>query len=187
MTYVPSRSGLNKKGNLGRTGHWRPEMAEQVYELCLLGYTNKQLAAFYGISLKVIEDWVTNNQDFVDARDRGRDQADAKVARALYERAIGYMDTIKFVVKDPSGAVLRTEETTKRVHGETGAALKWLAMRHRGLWTDTQKSEHTIRYSGEVDLNILQDKLGDKSQFTNEDLKAALKLSLDKFKTPGAN
>ena len=163
----------------GRPGHWKAEMADQVYELALLGYTNQQYADFYKISVKVIEDWVVNNNSFVEARNKGRDIADSKVARSLYERAIGYEYVEKFEARNADGNIIRTEETVKKVHGDTSAALKWLALRHREKWAVLQQSEHTIRYAGEVDVNILQEKLKDKSQYSNDDLKAALKLSLD--------
>ena len=165
----------------GRPGHWKAEMADQVYELALLGYTNQQFADFYKISVKVIEDWVVTNNSFVEARNRGRDQADAKVARSLYERAIGYEYVEKFEARNAEGEIIRTEETTKKVHGDTSAALKWLALRHREQWTATQHSEHTVRYAGEIDVNILQEKLRDKEQYSDADLKSALRLSLEQF------
>jgi len=86
------------------------------------------------------------------------------------------------VAKNKDGEIIRTEETTKKVHADTGAGLKWLALRQRDNWTHTQLSEHTIKYAGEIDVNILQEKLKDKTQYTNEDLKAALEISLGNFK-----
>ena len=97
-----------KPGHVGRTGYWRPEMKEQTFRLCLLGLTNDELAGFFGVNPTTIDYWSQHNKDFQEAQQAGRKDADSKVARALYQRAIGYNapDTYitvidKQVVKEP--------------------------------------------------------------------------------------
>ena len=173
-----------KTGGQGRPSHWKAEWGEMTFKLALLGYTNKQFAEFFKVSVKVIEDWVVNNRPFFENRNRGRDAADAKVAKSLYERALGYEYVETFTQYNPEGAVTRTEETKKKIHGDVNACLRWLAMRQRENWAQTAKSEHTVRYAGEVDLNVIQDKLKDQTQYSDADLEAALQFSIGKLKIP---
>ena len=157
-------------------------MSHQAFILSLLGATNQQLADFFHVRINVIESWLINNAEFSEARERGKTLADAKVAYALYKRACGYSYTDTLTITNREGMVIRTEVQTKHVPPDTQAALKWLALRDKDNWRDANRSEHTISYSGTIDITLLTEQLGDQNVFTDADLELALKLGLNQLK-----
>src|SRR5690242_9203224 len=86
---------LNKLGyyrpmsTMGRPTLYRPELCEQARNYCLLGATNNELAEFFGVCPSTIDNWIVRHADFEAAVKSGRAFADARVARGLYNRAIG--------------------------------------------------------------------------------------------------
>ena len=72
----------------GRPTDFRPDMCEQAHHYCLLGATNDELAQFLDVSPRTIDRWIAERTDFGDAVRSGRVAADARVARAMYGRAI---------------------------------------------------------------------------------------------------
>ena len=80
---------------IGRPTRFDPEMCEQAHNYCLLGATNDELAEFFGVSSSTIDRWIAERADFGDAVRSGRVAADARVARGLYARAIGYDRTFE--------------------------------------------------------------------------------------------
>ena len=168
----------------GRPSKYKKEMIEQVFEFSLLGLTNQAIADFFGITLTVYDSWMVYNEEFADARNRGRDAADAKVARSLYKKALGFSYDETYEQYNADGELIRTEITHKTVVPDTQACLKWLALRQRDKWADVSKSEHTVRYSGEVDLNVVSEQLRNRDEYTDEDLDLALKIGLQGLEFP---
>ena len=75
---------------MGRPSRYDPEMCEQAHNYCLLGATNDELAEFFHVSPSTVDRWIAKHADFGDAVRLGRIVADARVARGLYVRAVGY-------------------------------------------------------------------------------------------------
>ena len=80
---------------MGRPTRFHPAMCEEAHNYCLLGATNDQLADFFGVSPSTIDNWIAGRRDFEAAVKSGRVIADAKVARGLYVRAVGYDRTVE--------------------------------------------------------------------------------------------
>ena len=57
--------------------------------MCLLGATDLQLADFFGICEKTLNNWKGQDPEFLQSVKAGKVEADAAVAASLYERAIG--------------------------------------------------------------------------------------------------
>ena len=74
----------------GRPTDYRPEFDQQVYRLCLLGMTDKQLTLFFDVTETTINNWKKIHYSFLESLREGKMLADAKVAEALYLRATGY-------------------------------------------------------------------------------------------------
>ena len=74
----------------GRPSLYKPEFAEQAFELCLAGATNRDLADTFEVGHSTIDNWLQKHPEFAQAVKRGRALADGKVAHGLYSRAIGY-------------------------------------------------------------------------------------------------
>lgn len=113
---------------------------EQARKLCLLGYTDKELADFFNVCEDTIHEWKKVYPDFSESINKGKDVADGEVAQALYHRALGYShaeDDIKAI----NGEIVITK-TTKHYPPDTAAAFIWLKNRRSKKWKDKQIVEH---------------------------------------------
>ena len=82
----------------GRPTLYKPGYAEQAHAYCLLGATNAGLADVFEVAPRTIDYWIADIPEFANAVHEGRAVADARVARSLYERAVGYQHTIEQTV-----------------------------------------------------------------------------------------
>ena len=69
----------------GRPKSYRDEYGEQVFKLCLLGATDKELADFFDVCEKTINGWKKDYPEFLQSLKRGKLLADANVTRSLSE------------------------------------------------------------------------------------------------------
>jgi len=116
----------------GRPTLHRPEYNEQAHEHCLLGATNPELAALFEVSSRTIDSWIASIPEFGKAVRDGRAFADGRVARSLYERAIGFRLTVE-------RTVLHRGEERKLTNAvqyppDTQACIFWLRNRCRSRW-----------------------------------------------------
>ena len=74
----------------GRPTLYSPEFPEQAHNYCLLGATNEDLAGLFHVCPSTIDNWLARHEEFAAAVKSGRAEADARVARCLYDRAVGY-------------------------------------------------------------------------------------------------
>lgn len=124
--------GLLKRGR-GRPGIYDPDYhPELAFELSLLGYTNDQIAAGMDVHVSTFKDWRDQHPEFAAAVTDGKSRANAKIVRAMFERACGYShDAVKFFcTKD--GVVIR-EEYTEYYPPDTAAA-QFLLVNREGMY-----------------------------------------------------
>ena len=119
---------------MGRPTRYDPEMCEQAHNYCLLGATNDVLAEFFGVDPSTIDRWIARHADFGDAVKRGRVIADARVARSLYDRALGCERKVERMVV-VGGAVKRVTRTD-HYPPDVKACIFWLRHRRRETWGD---------------------------------------------------
>lgn len=123
---------------MGRPTKYVKEYDEQVYKLCLLGATDVQIADFFNIAPRTVDYWKHKYPDFLRSLKRGKIVADAKVAEALFNRAIGYEHPeTKFFCYE--GRVISVD-TVKHYPPDTGAACMWL--KNRAGWVDRKDRGH---------------------------------------------
>lgn len=134
----------------GRPTRYRKEFAEQVYKLCLLGATDEQLGDFFEVSVQTIHNWTEKHPEFLEARKKGKQIADANVAEALYHRALGYSHPEEKIFQYEGGVV--RAETVKQYPPDTAAAFIWL--KNRAGWRDKQDHEHTGEGGGPVEIAV---------------------------------
>lgn len=127
----------------GSPEKFKPEYCRIAYQMCLLGATDIQLADALGVCETTIGTWKKRLEEFADALKRGKFIADAKVAEALYHRAIGYQHPDE-EIKVVDGQVVRVP-TTKHYPPDTGAAMAWLKNRQPKQWRDKHELEITSR------------------------------------------
>ena len=126
----------------GRKTDYKEEYNIQAMKLCLLGATDEKLANFFNVSVTTINTWKEKHPQFLLSIREGKEEADANVANALYNRAIGFSHPHDHI-SNFQGDITITK-TTKHYPADTGAAFIWL--KNRSNWKDKQEVEH----SGEV-------------------------------------
>jgi hypothetical protein len=136
----------------GRPTKYRNEHAEQCYKLCLLGATDEDLADFFGVSVQTVHTWSERHPEFLEARKRGKDDADANVAERLYQRATGYTHPEEKIFQY-EGRPIRVE-TLKHYPPDTPAAIYWLNNRQRGRWSNRHLHEHTGKDGGPMEVTV---------------------------------
>jgi hypothetical protein len=142
---------IKEKKRRGKATLFKPEYTEQVEKLCRLGYTDKDLARFFKVSINTIDNWKTRYPDFFLALLKGKQEADANVAEALYRNAIGcdYYENqpvkLKRKIFDDTGKVIRTEEYVEVIHlkkhskPDTTSQIFHLKNRRPDLWRDSKQ------------------------------------------------
>ncbi len=130
----------------GRPTEYKAEYAEQAAKLCALGATDYELADFFGVDTRTIYRWKNVHEDFCQALIAGKENADARVERALYNRAVGYTFESEKVFQF-QGEIIRAD-TVEHVAADPSAAKLWLTNRRPADWRDKQEHEH----SGKLEL-----------------------------------
>jgi len=125
----------------GRPTSYKPEYTKQAYHLALLGATDVQMAAAFDITEKTLHNWRNTIPEFLQSTKKGKEIADANVARALYRRATGYKWKEQRLVKQGGEEVL--VDVVRKVPPDTAAICYWMNNRQKGLWSNVQKIEVT--------------------------------------------
>ena len=139
---------------IGRPTRFHPDMCEEAHNYCLLGATNDELADFFSVSPSTIDNWIAGHRDFESAVKSGRVVADAKVARGLYARAVGYERKVEREVI--LGGELKPVTSTVHYPSNVQACIFWLRNRRRRSWRDAPDDPST-----EVDDIALLDAAGE--------------------------
>ena len=128
---------------LGRPSKFKPEFVKQAEKLCTIGATDQEIADFFEVEVRTIYRWKNENDDFCHALKVGKDVADARVERSLYQRAIGYeQDEVKIFM--PSGADQPVYAPFKaKIAPDTTAGIFWLKNRKQAEWRDKHEVEHS--------------------------------------------
>ena len=117
----------------GRPILYRPEFCARAREIGRLGASNDQLAAVFGVAPRSIDNWIARIPEFAAAVDEGRAVVRGEMARKLYQRAVGYEETVERVVRLRGGAT--TTVTYTRHHlPETRACARYLYLRLPRDW-----------------------------------------------------
>lgn len=134
---------------------WTPQCVSMAYRYAILGATDRQIAEFLEISPDTVDLWKRTHPEFSNALRRGKAEADARQAESLYLCGMGY-EYEEDVVTVYKGTVhvTRVKKYAKR---NAWAAYKWLSLRQRQLWHDTQQVDinNTNINRFEVDLSGL--------------------------------
>ena len=135
-----------------------------AWSLALKGATDQELAEAFGVSKRTILRWKNEHPSFAEAHQRGKDVADAKVKKALYQRAIGYEviekeSTVDVDPKTGESKPVRVKTITKQIAPDTMAIMYWLNNRSKGEFAQRQE----VTLGGEVKTspmaNLTEDEL----------------------------
>lgn len=126
---------------MGRPTSFKPEYTDLAYKFTLLGATDVQMAEYFEVSEKTLNNWKQSHPEFLQSIKKGKDASDANVAKSLYHRAIGYTHPEEKIFCT-NGEVTRVD-TTKHYPPDTAAAFIWLKNRQPLLWRDQKQIEVT--------------------------------------------
>lgn len=121
----------------GRPTLYKQEYADLAFKFCLMGATNEKLAEFFDVAVSTVSLWMVEHEEFSDAIKKGRAEADAEVAHALYHRAKGYSHPAVKIFADPKTGVEKIVDYTEHYPPDTAAAFIWL--KNRAGWKDRQE------------------------------------------------
>lgn len=101
-----------------------------AWSLAIKGATDDEIALAFGISVRTLHRWKKDHESFMVALSTGKEQADAKVEKKLYERAIGYRYTEKESVievdADGNRKPLKVRTIEKECPPDVLAQMYWL-------------------------------------------------------------
>ena len=119
----------------GRPTKYKEAFNDQVFEMALLGLTDTQMATIIGVNQDTFNEWKKVYPSFSESLTQGKENADGKVAKAMYKRALGLTIVEEALTKDGQIVQLR-----KELPPDTPAAKHWLANRQRKLWANNGES-----------------------------------------------
>lgn len=136
---------------------FRQKFIDQARVLTQLGATDNELAEFFKTTQRTINRWKTEHVEFGNALRVGKHEADERVTRSLFQRAVGYtapetIISIEKVRNKKTGAVkavaLQTE-ILKHYPPDTTACIFWLKNRRPEEWREKFEHDHGLNLSRE--------------------------------------
>jgi hypothetical protein len=102
-----------------------------------LGATDRDLAFAFNVNISTIEKWRAKHPSFGGALKLGKKEADQRVERSLYQRAVGYnYDAVKIFM--PAGATKPIYAPyVEHVPPDVTAGIFWSKNRRPDKWRDT--------------------------------------------------
>jgi transposase len=151
MTMAGGRESRSSEHGRGRPTAYKQAFAAQAAKLCELGATDDELADFFEVHRATIYRWKHEHDEFCDAVKTGKDVADERVERSLYQKATGYNVTEEQAVKikvEQHKEEVEVIQVEKHVPADTTAAIFWLKNRRKDDWRD--KTETAVSFSEDV-------------------------------------
>lgn len=141
-----AKNDLVKVQNRGRGRPTKFDPDKHIPEaisLGLLGATDEQMAAFWGVTPSTLYLWQKQRPEFSEALKEGKIVADQRVAESLFRRACGYKRNVQKVVVGRESGQAQIVSYVAEVPPDTVAAIFWLKNRCRQQWRDRQDHEIT--------------------------------------------
>jgi hypothetical protein len=134
---------------MARPSKFKEEFIGQAEKLCKLGATDMELADFFGVEVRTLYRWKSENEQFCQALKAGKDEADDRVERSLYARANGY-EHDEVDIRVVGGAIVQTP-IRKYYPPDTTAAIFWMKNRRPDQWRETKAVELTGKDGGPME------------------------------------
>ena len=129
---------------MARNSSYNPDLHPNwAWSLAIQGKTIKEIAEEFDVARSTLNKWIAENKELAEAVNDGRDTADAKVERSLYQRAVGYSyrekKVIQTVDKDGKTRPARVEIVEKVSPPDVTAQIFWLKNRKPSKYRDKQE------------------------------------------------
>lgn len=137
---------------MARTSNFKPAYVDQARKLCALGATDREVAEFFGVTERTVNNWKLSHPRFFQALKQGKDEADERVVQSLYRKAIGYtFDSEK--VFQHEGGIIRAP-IVEHVPPSDTAAIFWLKNRQPYEWRDKREVEHSGKDGAAIQIAL---------------------------------
>ena len=127
----------------GRPSKFPPAMLKQARFLAEKGFTDAEMATFFGVTEQTLNNWKTAHPEFFESLKVGKAVADDKVVESLFHRATGYSHP-DCHVSNFQGEITVTP-LVKHYPPDTTAAIFWLKNRRPAEWRDKTEIDQTTR------------------------------------------
>jgi hypothetical protein len=130
-----------REGIGGRPTDYRPQYCATAAEMFVDGGTDIEVADTLQVSVSTLYRWKARYPEFRDAMELGKEAANKRVERSLYNRAVGYsFESVKVFQFEGSPVIVPVRE---HVPPDVGAAKHWLANRDRENWSKAAEGNLT--------------------------------------------
>ena len=148
----------------GRPTLYHPEETPRIARKIMgEGKTLGDLAEVLGVHRSTMDEWRINHPEFSAMIELGRIDADDRVERALYERAVGYEHPEEKLLTVSQGAglpsVVERHKVTAHYPPDPTALKFWLTNRRRGRWSERSQ----LDVGGKLTLEQLLAKVSEPS------------------------
>lgn len=141
----------------GRPSKFDEMFIKQAEAMSALGLTDAEMAEVFDVSVRTLHRWKLESEGFCHALRAGKDVADERVARALYQNATGYDYRETQAVKVKTGQYeekVELVEVEKHKPAETTAGIFWLKNRRKDEWRDKIDHEMTGANGGPIQSEV---------------------------------
>lgn len=141
------------KKKTGRPSKYETINQEQLKKIVLKGFTDEEIADFFNITVQTLNNYKREYPEFFSSLKDWKIEADLKVEKALYKRALGYKyDEITYEKSKTGGLGIgitdgevtdiknvdtyKTKIITKEVPSDVTACIFWLKNRQPDQWRE---------------------------------------------------
>lgn len=168
---------INKEQSkkVGRPSVYEKIDFKQLKKLILKGWIDKEVAEFYGVKEVTIFNWKKEHPEFMSALKEWKLEADEKVEKSLYQRALGYKyDEITYEKSKTGGLGIhltegevsdikhvdtyKTKITVKEVAADVTACIFWLKNRKPEQW----REKHEVVSKEEITVRVIHEEVEER-------------------------
>ena len=159
-------------------------MASQVYNaqyhddwawsLAIKGATDDEIATAMHVSRKTISQWKKIHESFAKALAEGKEIADSKIEKSLYNSAMGYFvdeeERLIEVNRDGTTKLGDLRKKKRYIPPSVTAQIFWLKNRMKGQWRAVTKAEVTGADGKPLQFQQVQVYLPEKEQVEEDEV-----------------
>jgi hypothetical protein len=120
------------RGEIKPREAYKHEFCRRAKDACFGGASNADLAELFAVDVSTIERWIKGKPLFARSVYAGRERANERVAKALYQRALGYSHRAQKVFNNAGKPLV--VDYDEHYPPDTAAAAFWLSNRSPDRW-----------------------------------------------------
>jgi hypothetical protein len=128
----------------GRKSTFDKRFIDVAKRMAYLGATDEDLAIAFGVTIKCVIEWRAKHPQFGEALKIGKSEADDRVERSLYQRAVGYTYESCKILMSAGAKKPVIVPYLEHVPPDTTAAIFWLKNRQPAHWRDAWQIEASV-------------------------------------------